>query len=68
VGEKKSEEVGRGGVLEFGLEAKGLCGLEVPGGAAERRSSDMFELAPTTLYIPRFLPGTADMDFISEAL
>jgi hypothetical protein len=34
-------------------------------GAAAKWSRDMVELALTTLYMPRFLPGTADMAFIS---
>ena len=64
VGEKK-RELFLGGVLVV-VEAKGLGGLEVPVGAAERWSSDMVEFAPTMLYMPRFLPpGMADMSFRS---
>jgi hypothetical protein len=40
--------------------------LDVPIGAAARWSRDMVEFAPTTLYMPRFLPGTADIAFISD--
>jgi len=41
---------------------------DLPIGAAFKWSRDMVEFAPTTLYIPRFLPGTADMDFMSATL
>lgn len=64
VGEKKREELFLGGVPEVG-DAKGLGGLDVPVGAAERRSRDILEFAPTTLYMPRFLPGTAVIAFMS---
>ena len=64
VGEKKRFDVDLGGVPPA-FAAKGLGGLEVPVGAAARWSRDMLELAPTTLYMPRFFPGTADMAFMS---
>jgi hypothetical protein len=64
VGEKKRFEVDFGGVPP-GFEAKGLGGLEVPVGAAARWSRDMFELALTTLYMPRFFPGIADIALMS---
>ena len=67
VGEKNNE-FDFGGVLVV-VEAKGLGGLEVPVGAAERWSSDIVELAPSMLYIPRLLPpGRADMSFISATV
>lgn len=66
VGEKnKDEGFCLGGVPALLEEAKGLVGFEVLMGAAESLSSDMLELAPTTLYNPRFLPGTADMALMS---
>jgi len=48
VGEKKRDDdgVGLGGV-PFGFAEKGRGGLECGGGAAERRSRDMVEEAPT---------------------
>jgi len=64
VGEKKRFDVDFGGVPP-GVAANGLGGLEVPVGAAARWSSDMLELAPTTLYMPRFFPGTADIALMS---
>lgn len=49
VGEKKSEDdgVGLGGVPLGFTEEKGRGGFECGGGAAERRSRDMVEEAPT---------------------
>jgi hypothetical protein len=58
VGEKK-RDVCFGGVPVFLSDANGFDGLEVPVGAAARRSSDRVEFPPTTLYMPFFLPGVA---------
>ena len=63
-GEKNKEAFAFGEELA-GFCAKGLLPFDVPIGAAERWSKDMVELAPTTLYMPLFLPGTADMALIS---
>jgi hypothetical protein len=63
VGEKKSVEADLWGVLPGG-PAEGL--EDLPMGAAARWSRDMVELALTTLYIPFFLPGTADIALISD--
>jgi hypothetical protein len=65
VGEKNSDEADLPGGVPPGACAKGLAILELPIGAAARWSRDMVELAPTTLYMPRFFPGTADMVLIS---
>ena len=62
VGEKNKEDCDRCA----GAPAKDF--EDLPIGAAFKWSRDMVEFAPTTLYIPRFLPGTADMDFISATL
>ena len=64
VGEKNKLEF-FGGVPAFLSDANGFDGLELPVGAADRRSSDMVEFPPTTLYMPRFLPGVASMVFWS---
>ena len=61
VGEKKREDTGRCPVL-VGGPVKGFDDL--PMGAAFKRSRDMVEFAPRTLYIPRLL-GIADMDLTS---
>lgn len=66
VGEKNRFEVERALGEPPGCWANGLVDFVVPMGAAERWSRDMVELAPTTLYMPRFLPGAALMAFMSE--
>lgn len=63
VGEKKSEEADLPGASTTVVRFEAF---EVPIGAAFKWSRDMVELAPTTLYIPRFFPGTADIAFKSD--
>jgi hypothetical protein len=65
VGEKNNEDADLPGGVPPGACANGLVLLELPMGAAFKWSRDMVEFAFTTLYMPRFLPGTADMLFIS---
>lgn len=62
VGEKKREDTGLWDEL-VGAPVKGL--EDLPIGAAFKRSRDMVEFAPTTLYIPRLLGGMAVMDLTS---
>lgn len=65
VGEKNSWEVDLCWGEFPGGAAKGFVDLDLPMGAAFKWSRDMVEFAFTTLYIPRFFPGTADMALIS---